>query len=59
MCEIENDYQFQFYAPKVIRHSPYYIVAPKTFKLGTISADRNCDTTNKADIKDCFRRKFS
>lgn len=20
MCEIENDYQFQFHAPKVIRH---------------------------------------
>ena len=30
-----------------------YIVMPKTIKKGTINADRNCDITNKADIKDC------
>jgi len=29
------------------------IVTPKTIKKGTINADRNCDFTNKADIKDC------
>lgn len=58
--EIDNDYHFQFHSEgNNGKITPYYIVIPKTLKIGTISADRNCDITNKADIKDCLGGLFS